>query len=175
LKFIIHNGQVLSLDHLTSFTFDCPCPDIKRDLSIRVQFANHHCYTTKYDPKVHTPEQIIITEAKDRYRVFCPDRYKLSHQLPKLIGELPTKRVHQTSRSRNYVYVVPIEVGGSLYEIYFMLQRAAPADAADLRLTVESAYRNDGPLSLRKRPNAIRFAVLVHKVLTNQRVHFAAR
>jgi hypothetical protein len=175
LKFIIHNGQVMPLDHLTSFTFDCPCPDIKRDLSIRVQFANHHCYTKKYDPKVHKPEQIIITESKDRHRVFCPDRYKLSHQLRKLISELPTKRVHQTSRSRNYVYVVPVEVGGNPYEIYFMLQRAAPADAADLRLTVESAYRVDGPLNLRKRPNAIRFAVLAHKVLMNQRVRFAPR
>jgi hypothetical protein len=56
-----------------------------------------------------------------------------------------------------------------------MLQRAAPTDAADLRLTVESAYRDEGPLNLRKRPNAIRFAVLAHKVLMNQRVHFAPR
>ncbi len=162
----------MPLDHLTSFTFDCPCPDIKRDLSIRVQFANHHCYTKKYDPKVHKPQQIIITEAEDRRRVFCPDRYDLSHALPKLITELPTKRVHQTSQSRNYVYVVPLEVRGNRYEIYFMLQRAAPADAAD---PVESAYRNDGPPSLRKRPNAIRFVVLAHKVLMNQRVRFAPR
>jgi hypothetical protein len=60
-------------------------------------------------------------------------------------------------------------------ETHTKLQRAAPADAADLRLTVESAYRVDGPLNLRKRPNAIRFAVLAHKVLTNQRVRFAPR
>jgi hypothetical protein len=165
----------MSLDHLSSFTFDCPCADIERNLSIRTQFANHHCYTKKYDPTVHNSNEIICTEGRDRHRVFCPDRYKLSHSLPKLIPELPTKRVHQTSQSRNYVYVVPLEVGGNPYEIYFMLQRAAPDDAADLRLTVESAYRDDGPVNLRKRPNAIRFGVLAYKFLTNQPVRFAAR
>lgn len=49
----------------------------------------------------------------------------------------------------------PVEIGGNPHEIYFMLQRAAPEEAADLRLTVESAYRSDRPLNLRKRPNAI--------------------
>jgi hypothetical protein len=95
--------------------------------------------------------------------------------LPKLIPELPNSKVHQTSQSRNYVYVVPLELGGNPYEIYFMLQRAAPDDAVDLRLTVESAYRSDGPLKLRNRPNAIRFAVLAHKVLMNQPVRFRPR
>jgi hypothetical protein len=174
LKAIIHNGQVMTLDHLTPFTFTCPCPDIERDLSIRAQFANHHCYSRKYDPAIHSTEEILFTEAKDRHRVFCPDRYELSRRLPKLLPELPNKRVHQTSQSRNYIYVVPLDILGIAYEIYFMLQRAAPEDAADLRLTVESAYRSDRP-NLRKRPNAIRFAVLAHKVLTNQPVRFAPR
>jgi hypothetical protein len=172
---IIHNGQVIKLDHLTPFTFTCPCPDINRDLSIRAQFVNHHCYTKKYDPTIHDPDEIIVTEAKDRHRVFCPVRYELSRYLPKLIPELPNSKVHQTSQSRNYVYVVPLEIGRNPYEIYFMLQRAAPDDTADLRLTVESAYRSDGPRDLRKRPNAIRFVVLAHKVLTNQPVRFAPR
>jgi hypothetical protein len=175
LKPIIHNGQVMTFDHLIPFRFNCPCPDINRDLSIRAHFANHHCYTRRYDPTIHTPEEIIVTEAKDRHRVFCPERYELSRRLPKLIPELPDKRVNQTSQSRNYVYVVPLEILGNPYEIYFMLQRAAPDDAADLRLTVESAYRSDGPPNLRKRPNAIRFVVLAHKVLTNQAVRFAPR
>jgi hypothetical protein len=175
LKPIIHNGQVMNLDHLAPFTFRCPCPDIDRDLSIRAQFVNHHCYTRKYDPAIHDPSEIIIAEAKNRHRVFCPERYKLSRYLPKVLPELPNSKVHQTSQSRNYVYVVPLEIEGNPYEIYFMLQRAARDDAADLRLTVESAYRGDGPLNLRKRPNTIRFAVLAHKVLTNQPVRFAPR
>jgi hypothetical protein len=50
-------------------------------------------------------------------------RYKLSHYLPKVIPELPNSKVHPTSQSRNYVYVVPIEIGGNPSEIYFMLRR----------------------------------------------------
>jgi hypothetical protein len=137
--------------------------------------VNHHCYTRKYDPAIDDPDDIIVTEAKDRRRVFCPVRYELSLYLPKVLPELPNSRVHQTLQSRNDVYVVPLEIGENSYEIYFMLQRAAPDDTADLRLTVESAYRSDGPLNLRKRPNRIRFAVLAHKVLTNQPVRFAPR
>jgi hypothetical protein len=124
LKPIIHNGQVMTLDHLAPFTFKCPCPDINRDLSIRAQFANHHCYTKAYDPVADDAKEIIATEGKDRHRVFCPARYELSHRLPKLIPELPNKRVHQTSQSRNYVYIVPLEIVGNPYEIYFMLRRA---------------------------------------------------
>jgi hypothetical protein len=63
---------------------------------------------------------------------------------------------------------------GQHYEIYFMLQRASGGETADLRLTVESAYPNGG-FNVRKRPREIRFIVLAHKVLTNQRIHFAAR
>lgn len=176
MKRIVHNGQVIKLDHLTPFIFKCLSPpDFSRELTIRTQFVNHHCYTTKYDPAVHDPSEIIITEAKDRHRVFCPVRYGLSLYLPKLIPELPNSKVHQTSQSRNYVYVVPLEIGGNPYEIYFMLQCAARDDAADLRLTVESAYRSDRPSNIRKRPNTIRFTVLAHKVFTNQRVRFPPR
>ena len=72
------------------------------------------------------------------------------------------------------MYVAHLD-GRSPYEIYFMLQRTAGNDKVDLRLTVESAYCRDGPLNLRKRPNTIRFAVLAHKVLTDQRIRFAPR
>jgi hypothetical protein len=173
LKPIVHEGQVISIDHLSPFLFDCPCEDIGRPLVIRVVFANH-CYTKKYDPSAHTPEQIVLTEG-DRHRVFCPIRHGLSHRLPALIVDLPGKRVHQTSQVRNYVYVVPLEIAGNPYEIYFMLQRAQGAGEADLRLTVESAYQDKGAPNVRKRPNTIRFAVLAHKMLTGQSVRFAAR
>jgi hypothetical protein len=173
LQPIIHNGKEMPIDHLAPFTFPCPCPDIGRDLMIRSICANH-CYTEKYDATCHATADIILTEGAGRHRVFCPIRYGLSFQLPALITNLPQHKVHQTGQTRNYVYVVPLQVGGQHYEVYFMLQRASAADGADLRLTVESAYPNGGS-NLRKRPRAIRFAILAHKVLTNQRVHFAPR
>lgn len=86
----------------------------------------------------------------------------------------PNRKVHQTAQLRNYVYVVPLEVDGKNYEIYFMLQRASGGEMADLRLTIESAHPNGG-FNVRKRPREIRFVVLAHKVLTKQRVHFAPR
>jgi hypothetical protein len=164
----------MKLDHLASFTLKCPCADIGRDLLIRVRFSSH-CYTKGYDPEVHKPHEVVVREGKDRHRVFCPDRYQLSHSLRGRIEELPTKKVHQTSQSRNYVYIVPLEIGGNPYEIYFMLQRTVSGGGSDLRLSIESAYVPHGKLNARKRPNSIRFPVLAYKVLNNQPIRFAAR
>lgn len=174
MKPIIHEGEQLSIDHLAPMTIICPCAEAGRDLLIDVDFANH-CYTKKFVEGFHAVEQILLTEARDRHRVFCPIRYALSKQLPGLIAELPKSRVHQTSQSRNYVYVVALKIEEKPYEIYFMLQRSARGAASDLRLTIESAYIDDEGSNVRKRPNRIRFMVLAHKVLTNQPVKFAPR
>jgi len=171
---IFHEGKLVPLGHMTQrMEILCPCEQLERDLKIRVTFQNH-CYTQKYDPNVHKSTDICLTEGKDRHRVFCPIRYALSHKLPSIVKELPSKKVLQTSQARNYVYAVRLELENKDYEIYFMLQLAQPEDEADLRLTVESAYPN-GSHNFRKRPNQIRFAVLAHKVLTRQTVRFAPR
>lgn len=169
----LHDGSEHSISHLSEMELTCPCDPMERDLTIRVTFKNH-CYTEDFDPAKHAPHEIVITEAKHRHRVFCPIRYALSHKLPQILADLPGRRVHQTAQLRNYVFVVPLEVEGQVYEVYFMLQRAAAEDKADLRLTVESAYPNGGT-NIRKRPRTIRFMVLAHKVLTNQPVRFAPR
>ncbi len=95
--------------------------------------------------------------------------------MPDLIKALPKSKVHQTAQLRNYVYVVPMEIDDKPYEVYFMLQRAARSEKADLRLTIESAYIDDDGSSIRKRPSSIRFMVLAHKVLSNQQIKFAPR
>ena len=168
----LHTGEEHSIAHLAPMMISCPCEPIGRDLSVRVGFKNH-CYTEAYDAEEHEEAEILIREGSD-VRVFCPIRYGLSKKLPGLVSAMPSKKVHQTGQSRNYVFVVPLEVEKQHYEIYFMLQRAAKDDAADLRLTIESAYANGGH-NVRKRPRTIRFAVLAHKVLTNQVVRFAPR
>lgn len=170
----LHDGREFSIEHLAPFGIRCACEPIGRELVIWVHFKDH-CYTKNFDGAEHTQEQILCWDSPTRPRVFCEVRYGLSPQLPLLVGQLPTRRVHQTAQARNYVYVVPLAVAGNTYEIYFMLQRAQPGDAADLRLTVESAYAVEGPVVLPKRPNSIRFHVLAHKVLTNSPVRFAAR
>jgi len=172
LKPIKYGGQVMKLDHLAPVTFDCPCPDIGRPLSIRAHFTNH-CYTEAYDPALHRPDRVVLRDGNGLLRAFCPVRYELSHQLPTLITNLPdNKKVHGTGEGRNYVYAVGLDDKESPYEIYFRLRRTV---GNDLRLTVESAYCRDGLSNLRRRPNAIRFAVLAHKIATGQPVRFAPR
>jgi hypothetical protein len=113
LRPIIHDGRVMKLDHLRPFTFECPRPNIKWPLSIVASFSNH-CYTEGYDSDVHDPDQIILTEGKDRHRVFCPDRYELSHQLPTLIADLPNKRVHGTAEAETTYMWPTLTAGGAL-------------------------------------------------------------
>ena len=144
----------MPVGHLAPNQIECPCAQIGRDLIIRVAFANH-CYTEAFSSAQHQANEIILYDAPDRPRVFCPIRYDLSFKLPVLIKILPQRKVHQTTQVRNYVYAVPLDMGGQIYEIYFMLQRAQPEDAADLRLTVESAYPVSVPSPTPKRPNAI--------------------
>ena len=174
MKPVIYNGEEKSIEHLAPMEITCPCQPIGRELRIEVAFANH-CYTEAFIAGVHEPELIILTEAEDRHRIFCPIRYALSHRLPELVKALPQSKVHQTPEQRNYVYVVPLEIEGRPYEIYFQLQRAARKSPADLRLTIESAYIDDEGSNVKKRPNDIRFLVLAYKVLARQPIKFAAR
>lgn len=174
MKPVIYNGEEMPIDHLAPMSITCPCSPIGRELIIDVSFANH-CYSEAFIADVHDSEQIILTEAEDRHRIFCPIRYKLSHRLPDLIKALPQRKVHQTPEARNYVYVVPLEIEGRPYEIYFQLQRATPESKADLRLTIESAYIDDEGSNVKKRPSSIRFMVLAYKVLARQPIKFAPR
>lgn len=173
---IVHDGKEVPVDHLHTGTvsFVCPCEELGRDIIVRVHFT-HHCYTKAYDPREHAADQIVCYDAPQRPRVFCPVRYKLSLDLPAIVKTLATRRVHQTTVQRNYVFIVPLNVNNLLYEIYFMLQRALSDDKADLRLTVESAYPVAVTTPVPKRPNAIRFRVLAYKTLRNERIRFAPR
>lgn len=174
MNHIQHNGRSLSIAHLAPTTFGCPCRELGRDLVIGADFSNH-CYTERFDSERHSREEIVVYESPSRPRAFCLERYELSHRLPAIVAELPNKRVHQTPEKRNYVYAVPLQIEGRMYEVYFMLQRAETSKDLDLRLTVESAYAVTMPSPVPRRPNAIRFGVLAYKVLRREQVRFAAR
>jgi hypothetical protein len=169
----IHTGEKFALGHMAQTVIKVPCADIERDIVIGVTFTCH-CYTEKFAAKKHKEEEIALKDSGGRFRVFCKIRHELSARLPDIISSLPGKKVHQTAQQRNYVYSVPLEVDGQIYEVYFMLQRHN-GDGFDLRLTVESAYAVQVASPTRKRPRTIRFNVLAYKVLMNQPVKFAAR
>jgi hypothetical protein len=161
-----------SIAHLAPIIVPCPCPDIGRDIAIAVDFLGH-CYTKAFDGAVHGKNEILFYDGGSRPRVFCPDRYQLSFQLPDLLRTLPGKKVFQTTVNRNYLYAVTLPVEGVIYEIYFMLKR--DDEECDLRLIVESAYPVAAPSAMRKRPNQIRFNVLAYKILRNETVRFSPR
>jgi len=169
----IHTGEKFALGHMAQTVIKVPCSDIGREIVIGVTFTCH-CYTEMYDAKKHKEEEIGLKDSGGRPRVFCKIRHELSARLPGIIGNLPGKRVYQTAQQRNYVYAVPLEIDGQIYEVYFMLQRHK-GERFDLRLTVESAYAVQAASPTRKRPRAIRFNVLAYKVMMNQPVKFAAR
>jgi hypothetical protein len=171
---IVHDGREVSLAHLAPMIIHCPCTQIKRNLSIRVGFANH-CYTEAFDAALHAREQIILYDSPQRPRIFSPNRHRLSVFLPQLLTELPTKKVQQTFQQRNYVYEATVELETVPYEVYFMLQRLDGEKGIDLRLTVESAYPSEGLPDLRKRPRDIRFSILAYKTLAKQPITFGAR
>jgi hypothetical protein len=174
---IVHGGKDVPLDHMhAELSIECPCEEIGRAILIRVHFT-HHCYTEAFDPAIHTEDQIVCYDAPPdgRPRVFCPIRHKMSLDLPNLIKDLPGHKVHQSTSRRNYVFVVPLKISNQLYEIYFMLQRAEPAEKSDLRLTVESAYPVEAASPVPKRPGKIRFQLLAYKTLRKERIWFAPR
>jgi len=163
-------GREYSIRHLAPSQFACPCPELRRDLTVEALFANH-CYTRTFDNAMHTRAEILLYESDDRPRVFCPGRHELSHRLPQIVSSLPGHKVRQTFEGRNYVFSTAIEVGGSTYDVFFMLQRQRKG-TADLRLTVESAYIPD-----MRRPTAgtVRFTVLAHHTYVGKSVRFGER
>lgn len=174
MKPVISNGHTYPIEHLAPMEFGCPCTQIGRDLRIGVDFRNH-CYSEDFDGARHTRGDIILYDSPDRPRVFCPIRYNLSFRLPDIVRNLSNSKVHQTWEKRNYVYSMPLEIEGEVYEVYFMLQRAESDPVLDLRLTVESAYSPPRRSPLPKRPNSIRFKVLAYKTLRREKINFAAR
>ena len=108
-------------------------------------------------------------------RAFDDERFEFSKLLPKIIERLPKAQVNQTHEVRNYVYVTDLKrTDGRQYLTFFRLERASSGAAHDLELFVESAYLAADSNRLR-RPNAIRFKLLAHKVLTNRAIHFPRR
>ena len=110
-------------------------------------------------------------------RAFDQRRYDLSKNLPGIIRALPTIKVHQTPEQRNYLYFCALtELEDEEYLVFFSMKRAHKGQDHHLELFVESAYpARTGAPPTRKRPNAIRFAILALKVYKGEPVRFAAR
>jgi hypothetical protein len=141
------DGQTYDLSHLDPCQFEAISTKVPRPLRINVRFTNH-CFSEAFDPVKHPAGTFAIMDGPRR-RVFSPDRYTLSFQLPVLIRGLasPGARVHETAARRNWMYAATVQVPttGTVYQIFFELRRATPERRRlqDLDMVVESAYPAD--------------------------------
>ncbi len=106
-------------------------------------------------------------------RIFCEQRYELSPNLAPIVKSFPEARVFQTWERRSYVYLAKVELGeeGGIYHVFFGLKRRkAPGG---VNLSIESAYRKDpSNYTPPKRPNSVRFGLLVEKVFAGHPLNF---
>jgi hypothetical protein len=168
---IFYKGREIAFGHLDPFFFTCLCSRIGRELKIETRFSNH-VFTIGFDPEVHQKSQIVIRDSSGP-RVFDPDRYEMSLQLPDLIRSLPKCKVTQNPAERNYVYAA-VFPADSYYHAFFTVQKA-DKPSGDLKLHVESAYSKATPVPNYNPPRRIRFDALATKTYHKEPVRFGFR
>nr|WP_102532806.1 hypothetical protein [Vibrio sp. 10N.286.48.B7]PMH78505.1 hypothetical protein BCU58_09015 [Vibrio sp. 10N.286.48.B7] len=163
--------DVYDLSHLNPFIIDFKSNLAKKNLRINVTFTNH-VFTKSYIqgfPKNGFP---LFGENTERVRIFCPIRYRLSKDLPKLIMGLNNEKskVKQTRSRRNWAHSITIEDPTGPYHIFFEVRKSANDKKRfqEINLTVESAYHEDedSPRFLGR----IGFQLLCSKIYMNKPV-----
>lgn len=152
-----HDNQPIDLSHLEPIDLLVKTPS-GATRSVHVIFSPH---TFTRGIEATDPAGHVCFDQ----RIFCADRYALSKGLAAIISGWPSKRVLQTWEKRSWVYLATVELGteGGPYHIFFSLKRRA--NPARVDLFVESAYRKDpSTYTPPRRPDPIRFALLVEKV-----------
>jgi hypothetical protein len=158
------DGQVYSLAHLHPhrliLRFEARSGYPARDVEIRVGYSSHPFTTRCPDGGApHGP----YSKPHDR-RVFCRERYRLSHQLPKIIEGIETRRCYATN-FRNYFIVDTFDLlpPNTEYRVFFNTKKAE-TDA--MRLFVESAYAaNPSKMPHHFRHESVMFRALVGRTL----------
>ncbi|RVT38383.1 hypothetical protein [Sphingobium algorifonticola] len=161
--------QTFDLAHLSASTFGCPTDFRPGDLTIGIRYSNH-CYTTGC-AEDHDPGERLILDHHGNRRAFDDHRYTLSLTLPALLGALPTARVWQSFRERNYMHF-STALGPAEYRVFFQLRRASPGAGHDLALFVESAYAIDPADPATRGRGQIRFPILARKTFLGEPVRF---
>ena len=162
-----HENRLIDLSHLEPFEISVTTPSgaVRR---VFVTFSSH-TFTRGIEPA--DPAEYSCFDS----RIFCETRYQLSQELPGILQGFPSVRVFQTWERRSYVYLASVEAGteGGPYHVFFGLKKRHNQHPGGINLTVESAYRKD-PSSYTppKRPQSVRFGLLVEKVFLNQPLRF---
>ena len=111
----------------------------------------------------------LISDGREQ-RVFDPERYRLSLELPRVLATLELRRCFHTGH-RNFFTVEILDAQGIKhdYVVYFRTWRAASPESGDVRVHLESAYlRSDVPHKSKK---SIRFKVIAANTYTGREIH----
>ena len=143
--FVIGNTSH-DLGHLDPVTFATPSAKLGRSIVTWCRFTTHTF--TEAAPAGHSGP-VLLDEGR-RPRVFSPERYALSRQLPAAMQLLvdPDRYVWEGAHERNWLHradvTLPSATGAPvLYQVFFAVKKAVRSAAWDVEMTVESAYAFD--------------------------------
>lgn len=145
LPFLIGNTSY-DLSHLDPVTFETPSIKLSRAILTRCWFTTH-AFTEGASDGHEGP--ILLDEGR-RPRVFCPERYALSHHLPEAVRLLkdPDRYVSEGVHERNWLHrtdiTLPVPAKDAVtYQVFFAVKKAPRSAAYDVEMVVESAYAFD--------------------------------
>jgi hypothetical protein len=116
-----------------------------KKLVINVVFTNH-CFTRSYKHGEPINGMRLFDISTKRPRIFCPIRYRLSTELPRMIRDMNngTVKVRETIARRNFVHSLKIEDPSGPYHIFIDVKKEN-GKVYDLKMFIESAYHEDTP------------------------------
>lgn len=118
----------------------------RKKLRVNVRFSNH-CFSHSPLDGESYPESFRLHDHNKKDRIFCPIRYRLSLDLPKIVLSLndPKCKVYQTAARRNFNYSLEIDDPKGPYHLFFEVSKAVgkAAGMQDLSFFLESAYPED--------------------------------
>lgn len=145
----------------------------RKELTIHVTFSNH-CFSKKLSDEPTSKHSQIADTPKDKPRVFCPIRYRLSKEIPltELIKKLnhSSIKVFQTKARRNWCYSIQVEDPQGPYHVFFEIRKNSKGaqQTQDINLIVESAYHET--LSPPKKLGRMGFQLLCTNVYLGKKV-----
>ena len=157
-------GAAYDLSHLDPFEwrYTAKAGEKRPERTYKFQVAfSMHCFTR--NPR--NDEQIATNlwyEGPRENRIFCFDRYELSHRLPEIIRRLDDRVCWRTCHGNFFTIGLTVEEGKAFeYEVYFDVNRATRRGW--LNLIVQSAYvRTDEYRSMQPGKRRIRFDVIAY-------------
>jgi len=162
-----YDNEVYALDHLDSFewkyTTEAGPKRPAREYKFHVTFSMH-CFTR--DPQqTEVINNDLWYEGPKENRLFCFDRYPLTHQLSDIVKGLATRPCWVTKHGNFFTIELIADNGEKIeYEVYFDVTKATRKGW--LNLVVQSAYvRTAGYQSQRPIKRKIRLSVIAYNRL----------